>query len=201
VNSPYALACSKCNTLLFEPKRSTVIMRVDPALLRLRRAAEAGGSSVAEHKVQLIIRGVIERVAFEDGTELVLGRTDLGWSETDRFDLTRYGAHERGVSRAHAVLRYRDGQLTITDLSSVNGTSLNMKRLPPNEPHIVSDNDEIMLGRLAVRVRFVPAGDTDNFLMVNPNTNPAANIDPPLPSDDEPRAPSSPLSSNTKPLK
>ncbi|MBX3063567.1 MAG: FHA domain-containing protein [Anaerolineae bacterium] len=164
-NDQYAMACGQCNTLLFDPKSSTTMMRIDPALLRLRRVSETPDPVQLEHKLQLSIRGMVERVSFEEGTELVLGRTELNWTEPDRFDLTRYGAHERGVSRAHAVLRFKDGQLTITDLGSANGTSLNGKRLPPNEAHIVKDNDEIMLARLAVRVRFTPHGDTGKLLL------------------------------------
>src|SRR5450631_2150445 len=90
------LACPKCSALLFDPHISTVHMRVDPQLLRLRRKAEnAENVPVNEHTVLLQIRGMTERLIFEEGTEVVLGRADLTYPPSSRFDLTRYGAHER----------------------------------------------------------------------------------------------------------
>src|SRR5215475_5101374 len=94
------LVCPKCATLLFDPQLSTVHMRVDPRLLRLRRAQEnAPGKATDEHTVVLQIRGMTERLVFEEGTEVVLGRADLTSPTTPRFDLTMYGGLERGVSR------------------------------------------------------------------------------------------------------
>lgn len=209
-NNQFAMACEKCNTLLFDPKASTTMMRIDPALLRLRRVSDSPEPVQLEHKLQLSIRGMVERISFEEGTELVLGRTELNWTEPDRFDLTRYGAHERGVSRAHAVLRFKDGQLTITDLGSANGTSLNGKRLSPNEAHIVKDNDEIMLARLAVRVRFTPSGEMSKLLLNRTEAETAdlnpTRIDAPAPAESPrtretspvlPPAPMVDLNSNT----
>jgi pSer/pThr/pTyr-binding forkhead associated (FHA) protein len=142
---------------MFDPAGSTVDLRIDPKLLRRHRKSQEARSvpASAGRRLSLEIRGLTERLTFDEGTEIVLGRVDLGQQPArTRFDLTRFGAQGSGVSREHAVLRFQDGQLTITDLDSVNGTTLNLKRLPPNEPQVLSDSDQIMLGRLSILVRF-----------------------------------------------
>lgn len=150
------LVCDRCGTLLFDPRASTVHMRVDPTLLQLRRRREKQTGPLADnsHIVSLLIRGISERLAFEEGTEIVLGRIDFTNPDLSRLDLTRYGGHERGVSREHALLRYQDAKLTVTDLHSVNGTMVNLIRLEPNHPWMLKDGDELMLGTLLIKVRF-----------------------------------------------
>lgn len=152
---PNQVVCLKCGNLLFNPSNSTVHVRVDPSLLRLRRTRPRDASSTGmDRTIRLQIRGMTERLTFEEGTEIVLGRVDLSAPTTSRLDLTRYGAHERGVSREHAVLRFNAGKLTITDLGSVNGTSVNMKRLKPNQPHVLQDNDDVLVGKLSIVIKF-----------------------------------------------
>jgi predicted component of type VI protein secretion system len=55
---------------------------------------------------------------------------------------------DRGVSTQHAVLRVRDSGLTITDLGSTNGTSLNDSedRLGNGEETPLTDGDRIHVG-------------------------------------------------------
>ena len=152
---PQQVVCLNCGNLLFDPSSSTVHIRIDPSLLRLRRNRPQETTTVGlERTLRLQIRGLTERLTFEEGTEIVLGRADVHQPVGARLDLTRYGAHDRGVSREHAVLRFREGELTVTDLGSVNGTSLNMKRLAPNQPHPLQDGDEILLGRLSIVTKF-----------------------------------------------
>ncbi len=155
VSEEGTLVCTKCGTLLFNPSVSTVHMRVDPSLLRLRRTTQqAAGVTLPERTVSLQIRGMLERLNFEEGTEVVLGRSDLSAGTSARLDLSRYGAHERGVSREHAVLRFFNNQLTITDLSSINGTSVNMNKLKPSQPQVLHSGDELMLGSLSIVLHF-----------------------------------------------
>lgn len=54
----------------------------------------------------------------------LIGRRNLEQGVTPEIDL---GIHpvDRGVSTQHAVLRIRDSAVTVTDLGSTNGTSLN----------------------------------------------------------------------------
>jgi hypothetical protein len=139
---------------LLDTHASTIALQVDPGLLRLRRKFEGKGTARLERSITLKIRGMPERIAFEDSTEIIMGRTDLMSDDAGHFDLTRFGAHDRGVSRTHALLRFADDKITLTDLNSANGTYLNTKRLLPNDPQPLKDGDEIMLGSLSMSVRF-----------------------------------------------
>lgn len=165
--------CSKCGTLLFDAKASTVHMRINPNMLRLRQKKELGTTTkIPERTLQLHVRGMVEKLIFEDKTEIVLGRVDLANPDPHRFDLTPYGAHERGVSREHAVLRYGNNEISVTDLKSVNGTSVNGKKLEPNQTQVLKSGDEITLGSLSIVVRLAetslleetPAGDEQKKL-------------------------------------
>jgi pSer/pThr/pTyr-binding forkhead associated (FHA) protein len=130
-------------------------------MLRLRKnLPSASDPTLPEHMITLQIRGMIEKLSFEEGTEVVLGRYDVTASPTPRFDLSHYGAREKGVSREHAMLRFERDQLTITDLKSVNGTFVNRIKIQPNQPHVLHNSDEIALGTLSIVIRFELSSDT-----------------------------------------
>ena len=146
--------CSTCGHLLFDPRSSTVALQVDPNMLRLRRSRPQTGTLHPEKAVSLLVRGMVERFIFEEGTEIILGRTDLLTTDPGHFDLTRYGGHDRGVSRTHALLRFTGEAITLTDLNSSNGTFVNTERLEPHKPRALHNGDELMLGSLSMLVRF-----------------------------------------------
>ena len=161
-NSQYALVCVDCGYFLVDPKESTAVIRTDPLVLRKRRTeTETNETSVIQRVLVLHIRGAVERLVFEEGTELILGRADLNNPNPQCFDLTRFGAHDRGVSRAHAMLRFSGDQLTLSDLNSVNGTFLNTKRLAPHEPQLLRENDDLLLGRLPIKVHFEAPSESE----------------------------------------
>lgn len=152
------MACNKCGALLFDPKTSTIHIRINPDMIRLKRKPTpetgplpGGGEGLL---VQLQIRGLSERLFFEEGTSIVLGRIDVTSPDMSRFDLTRFGGHERGVSREHCVLDMAAGRLQVTDLGSVNGTFINGTRLTANAPQILKNGDELTLGSLSMTVRY-----------------------------------------------
>jgi pSer/pThr/pTyr-binding forkhead associated (FHA) protein len=55
-------------------------------------------------------------------------------------------------SRQHALITFRDNQLTIEDLKSANGTFVNRARIPPNEPRRLNVNDVILIGNVQMKV-------------------------------------------------
>lgn len=82
----------------------------------------------------------------------VIGRSDDGTSYLPDIDLAGVGAREHGISRRHAALvRYRD-RVHVVDLSSVNGTYLNGKRLTPDTPFPINIGDTLRLGTLHLMV-------------------------------------------------
>jgi pSer/pThr/pTyr-binding forkhead associated (FHA) protein len=54
----------------------------------------------------------------------------------------------------HAALVRQEDAVTILDLGSANGTLVNGKRLPANQPRVLQDGDEIGFGELSARVYF-----------------------------------------------
>jgi hypothetical protein len=154
---PYTLddtKCAKCGHILFDPERSTVAVQVDPNAIRLRRTQPPSSALHPEKTVGLMVRGMVERFTFQEGTEIVLGRTDCFSADPRHIDLARYGGQDKGVSRTHARLRFAGGAITITDLGSSNGTFINAQRLEPNKPLTLHADDKLMLGSLSMTVRF-----------------------------------------------
>jgi hypothetical protein len=155
--TPYTLEdtkCAKCGHILFDPEHSTIAVQVDPSAIRLRRVQPTSNAAHPEKTVAIVVRGMVERFVFQEGTEVLLGRTDCSTGNARHMDLARYGGQDKGVSRNHALLRFSGEAITVTDLGSSNGTYLNAERLEPNKPQTVHAEDKLMLGSLAMIVRF-----------------------------------------------
>lgn len=105
----------------------------------------------------LLVRGAPEPYLFDASTvtELVIGRRDPDTGESPEVDLAKYGAAEKGVSRRHATIVRRDGSLSIVDAGSHNGTYLNGQRLVAHQPRVLRDGDDLRLGFLVLRVKFI----------------------------------------------
>jgi len=72
-------------------------------------------------------------------------------------DITFYSDVESSVSRVHCTIQKDRGTFKLTDNGSSAGTRLNGRALPPNDPVVLADNDEIVLGdlgRRGVKMRF-----------------------------------------------
>jgi hypothetical protein len=108
----------------------------------------------SQREVILIIRGMVERLLLTENQPVVLGRSDLSTRFHPDVDMTPYGAVDRGVSRAHARLHIEGRKLYVTDLGSTNGTYISNKKLTPNKPQVLRKGEDLMLGRLSVRVLF-----------------------------------------------
>ena len=90
-------------------------------------------------------------------TPLILGRKGNADLE-EILDLTDFDAYQHGVSRHHCLLQREGAYLTVIDLGSANGTSLNGKRLPAYQKYIVAHGDHLLLGRLHLKISFNSAG-------------------------------------------
>jgi hypothetical protein len=84
--------------------------------------------------------------------EVILGRLDPGRAIFPDVDLTSQDGMDKGVSRRHARITLREGQVFIEDLNSLNGTFLNATRLVPELPYPVKDRDQIQLGKLVLTI-------------------------------------------------
>lgn len=72
-------------------------------------------------------------------------------------DITFYSDVESSVSRVHCTVQKDGKTFKLTDNGSSAGTRLNGRPLPANDPVVLADNDEIVLGdlgRRGVKMRF-----------------------------------------------
>jgi hypothetical protein len=88
----------------------------------------------------------VRRITLQGSTALI-GRGNRDQGVQPEIDLGIHPA-DRGVSGQHAVLRIRDSGITVTDLGSTNGTSLNGSDslLPRNAETTLAVGDRIHVG-------------------------------------------------------
>lgn len=84
--------------------------------------------------------------------EITLGRASEGQSIIPDVDLGPHRAYDYGVSRLHATLRSRDGQIQVIDLGSANGTWVNGQKIPAYTPTRLVHGDLLVLGRFKIQV-------------------------------------------------
>lgn len=108
----------------------------------------------ATSSIMFRVRDFPEPVTLLGQDQILLGRSEPGSDGELGLDLSLYDAAEQGVSRRHAAIRRAEDSLMLLDLNSTNGTFLNGQRLPPQQPRVLRDGDEIRLGRLVMRVFF-----------------------------------------------
>lgn len=149
-NSPSSGNDTIFDTLICKP--STVVISHPPEVQVTARAGTMDfGERVGLH---IWIAGRPNPILVEFIDTLLIGRALLN-AEQPNLDLDDYGGYAYGVSRRHAQMKREEDALHITDLGSTNGTYLNGFQLQSHQPRILRDGDEITLGQMALRVRFV----------------------------------------------
>lgn len=84
--------------------------------------------------------------------ESYIGRWDADNGVFPDVDLDSYD-DEAKISRRHARIVHRDGSYTLEDLGSTNGTYVNRgRRLIPGNPHRLDNGDEIIVGKVFLRL-------------------------------------------------
>jgi hypothetical protein len=150
-----AIYCSKCGAQLIDMTIAT--HKIHSAELRQETMEKTGQihPPLPANLQSWISLNIIESgqiLPLADRTEFTLGRSAEGQAIVPDVDLSPYNAYAKGVSRLHAVLKLiRDG-IVVMDLGSSNGTCLNGSRLPPYVEKAVIHGDEIILGKLKMRV-------------------------------------------------
>ena len=109
--------------------------------------------------VQLTIEDGLATLELPLDQPILLGRN----SQPERgrgFDLTPFGAQEKGVSFNHARLFGLDSLIRVVDLGSLNGTFINNHRIPPQSAYILNDGCHLQLGLMQIRIKFVTSRAT-----------------------------------------
>lgn len=110
------------------------------------------------------VRGAHSRLVIERGEsvdtefplsaeEVYIGRWDADNGIFPDVDLDAHDPDAK-VSRKHARIVYRNNIFMIEDLGSTNGTFVNRgRRLLPGNPQVLSEGDEIIVGKTFLRFR------------------------------------------------
>src|ERR1044072_5467867 len=108
------------------------------------------------HAKLIIERGSAVGTEFSLSTnEAYIGRWDADNGIFPDVDLDAHDP-EAKVSRRHARITFKDGTYSVEDLGSTNGTFINRgRRLLPGNPNILSDGDEIIVGKTFLRFHVV----------------------------------------------
>jgi FHA domain-containing protein len=154
------LYCSECGSRLTGNRpatgpHTTTAYAATSRIREMPAAAPAAAGVLRSGQITLTIDGVGQAVVLEGRTEYVLGREGQEQVIPD-LNLNAYGARDKGVSRVHAALRCERGRVYLIDLGSTNGTRLNGQPVPAHQPAPVASGDEIRLGKLLLRISFVP---------------------------------------------
>ncbi len=95
-----------------------------------------------------------ERLEFQIDAPIVegyiIGRSDEALHYAPDIDLSPGDSRDKGVSRRHAALVNYQGIPHLIDLFSVNGTYLNGKKLPPDQPFPLEAYNKIRLGTMDI---------------------------------------------------
>ena len=174
LNRAGILVCEKCGTLLIGDEHAGGTKRFEgeknaaegaaggaqPAIMETTELftsaiTSAGSSQFTENMVlRLEIEGAPTPIMVHPKFETSLGRRDPATGTMPDVDLSAYAGYRLGVSRKHAIIRLKNNQLELYDLGSSNGTSINGTRLNPHQSQVLRNGDEVMLGKMMLRVLF-----------------------------------------------
>lgn len=160
--------CQECGRNILRSSRAAAkagsTVAVNPEQLTANTYHEAnptegrafGGTAYIGKSTEIIVKiNDVEVIRLQPSQEMILGRSDTGTSFTPDIDLAHHNALELGVSRRHAKLKVSDGDITLSDMNSSNGTFLNGQRLVPNQPRVLHNGDEVRVGKLVTHIFFV----------------------------------------------
>ena len=146
------LACSKCGIVFSAPGRTKTITDFRPGELKQVRSV---GEAFVQPACVISLSIGDEVVVLPDAESVVVGRdTMMSGGPQLVVDLSPYGAHIYGVSHLHLKVIRKGNMIYVADLGSTNGTFLNGIRLMPKQERVLRNGDELILGRLRVRVKF-----------------------------------------------
>ncbi|HIE24675.1 MAG TPA: FHA domain-containing protein [Anaerolineales bacterium] len=148
-----ALFCSECGAALHDMGTLTT-HNIQANEMRdeevdapsVKRITKADFSSAT---LQILDGG--QFLSLAERNEFTIGRVSDGQTIMPDIDLTLYNAYEYGVSRLHAVIKKKNGEMTIMDLGSSNGTYVDGIGLKPEQEAPLFHGSIISLGKLRIQ--------------------------------------------------
>ena len=116
-------------------------------------AADSSGSPIAAAGKSRLV--VIRGMKIDMQYPLYPGKNYLGRTDDKPvdIDLDDQEAPDRiWCSRQHAVITLENGQLTIEDLNSLNGSFVNRARVYPGQAKELRENDVIQIGTVHMKL-------------------------------------------------
>ena len=109
------------------------------------------------HKTKRIILAERESqqlfaLSHTEKSEIIIGRRDRLANYTPTLDLALFGGYRLGVSRLHVSIIIENNSVSVIDLDSSNGTSLNDILLDALKPYTLKTGDKLQLGSLILDV-------------------------------------------------
>lgn len=142
--------CTQCGK--DDQGRAPIVTKAVDADIDQSDTTEMFGPALMHKTITLAIGEARLNVDIQE--QIILGRADASNPEPPDLDLIPYDAVDKGVSRRHARIERQRNTLFIVDMGSANGTFINDRRLPSNQPSVVRSGDEIRLARLAIQIYF-----------------------------------------------
>lgn len=114
---------------------------------------DVSSAAPAALHARLVVEADNQEFDLSGKENIMIGREDAVSNIYPEVDLTPHGGEEGGVSRLHARIFVENGQYMLEDENSTNFTFLNRQRLAAKTPTLLSDNDEVRLGRVLLRFK------------------------------------------------
>ncbi|MHB8626200.1 MAG: FHA domain-containing protein [Aggregatilineales bacterium] len=146
--------CRFCGQLL-QAKVAAPTRQLDDT--GLKKATLLGDFFSSESTLVIQVRGYKGALEAFPRDKMIIGRGFSPVQGQPFLDLSPFDGEALGVSRYHAEIRFLNNTLVITDLDSDNGTFINEMRLYPYEIRVLHNNDELRVGKLAMKVSFKQA--------------------------------------------
>jgi pSer/pThr/pTyr-binding forkhead associated (FHA) protein len=129
-----------------------------PNIAKIIKDAERTSNAELETKAKSVHATLIIERSDAVGTEFqitadesLIGRWDADNGIFPDVDLDRHDP-EAKISRRHARILHKNGQYSIEDLGSTNGTYVNRgRRLIPGSAQLLKNEDEIIVGKTFLR--------------------------------------------------
>ncbi len=149
--------CSECGVyLLDDESRGTENLDLDMMKFETDNDSKSATGSGELDDSRIAIRLKIGDSARQIETTLTkavhIGRLDPTSEMFPEIDLSEDNGLEKGVSRRHARITRKNGQVIVEDLGSINGTFVNGKRLAPYLGEVLNDGDQLQLGNLVIEI-------------------------------------------------
>lgn len=141
--------------LQFSADLSNGMFKLEDLMVRLKGGRPSGGASKAQNAVsgrdsvmRIIAMNAPSRIEITvNKDEFILGKKSDSVDGVISFN--------KMISRIHCKINKINGQYTITDLQSSNGTYVNKARLQPNQPRQLKNGDIIRLANSDFQVSIV----------------------------------------------